>query len=166
MPTPNAGYDVNDQEIPFADIEDEDQRTNCVPETKCPGSKAIITSPVVRSAAADLFNNANRDHLEWGAYIYKNADGTIRVGPYIQGQLTTVSQLAGTPPSDAIGWIHAHWGAAGQNGPSGCYGGGPTNYLYCGDYKHARDLGIYAVVSTYKYLYMVTPTGSLVKANR
>jgi hypothetical protein len=85
--------------------------------TKCPTPQEILFSSAVQAAAAALMANTVRDKVEWGAFLFRNADGSIRVGDYIQGTATSVPGLASNlTPSNAVGSLHTH---TDLNGPSG-----------------------------------------------
>lgn len=74
-------------------------------------------------AMAQAFSESQSDLRERGAYLFKNADGSIRVGPIVVGERGTVD--LGDAPDDAIGSFHAHPDLSapdpktGQPGPPG-----------------------------------------------
>lgn len=59
---------------------------------------------------------------EWGAYLYRNADGSVRIGPinsgpeFVMGGVGTVSLIEGGSPGDIVGLVHSH--SSGNHLPS------------------------------------------------
>ena len=59
---------------------------------------------------------------EWGAYLYRNADGSVRIGPinsgpeFLMGGVGTVSLIEGGSPGDIVGLVHSH--SSGNHLPS------------------------------------------------
>lgn len=107
-----------DVEIPDGSPEPE---FDCTPVTKCPTPTEIVTSPAVLAAATSLMALSLAEKVEYGAFVYKNSDGTLRVGSPIKGDTNSVPAMSPPIPSDAVGSIHTHWkDDAGQGGPSGC----------------------------------------------
>jgi hypothetical protein len=120
-------------------------------KTRCPSPATIIQSPAVKSSAAVLFANSLRDKVEWGAWLYLNPDGTIRVGSYIKGEPNMVwAMRASLAPPDAIGSIHTYW--RGHKSPSG------------GDSVFTSSIHSYLVVASVSNLYILNTNGSALYA--
>jgi len=74
-----------------------------------PKPSEILFSPAVAAAATELMALTAQTGLEYGAFLYLNADGTILVGPTIVGTATTMPGLnSRLHPDNAIGSIHSH----------------------------------------------------------
>jgi hypothetical protein len=113
-------------------------------QVKCPDPRTIIQSSSVINAAQTMINGTHNDGKERGAFLFLNADGTIRVGEVYVGTASNVPQLA-TAPANAIGSIHTHPNA-----------NPPSDY----DATNAIDNHIFIVVATVSYLYIVDTAGN------
>jgi hypothetical protein len=89
----------------------------------------------VIKAAALLKARTSATGNEWGAWLYLNPDGTIRVGEIVEGTTWTIPSMGMAPDSLAIGSIHSHPAGAMLN---------PD--LNDGDINHAVMNNIYVVV--------------------
>lgn len=82
---------------------------------------AAAAKEFARRAAA-LVPPEDLNGREWGAYLYRQPDGTVRVGPvnpgppFSSGGLGTVELIEDGSPSDIIGFVHSH--ASGNHLPS------------------------------------------------
>jgi hypothetical protein len=119
------------------------------PARKCPRPSLYRTSPAVISAAAGMVAATAADGLERGAWLFRNADGTIRVGPWHTGNIWgTIPTLAGNlMPPDAIGMIHSHPQEDPPSGP---------------DAGLALETGTYVTIVTTKQLFLLDPHGKWV----
>lgn len=114
---------------------------------KCPKPSAYVNSPAVISAAASMVAATKADGLERGAWLFRNTDGSIRVGEWhtgnIWGQIPTMA--SNLMPADAIGSIHSHP----QNDP-------PSG----NDGNVSRETGTYSTIATTNYLFLLDPQGT------
>lgn len=76
---------------------------------KCPPPSVYLNDGNVSKAAAYLLAKTKETGKEYGAWLYLNPDGTIRVGPIIEGIVGSVPAMGGGPPDPyVIGSIHSH----------------------------------------------------------
>lgn len=151
-PTGSGGYsgpagDPNDGDVGLPTMNPwpvEEAIFDCT-KVKCPTAREIINSPVVQKACAILYALSQQDGLEHGVFLFLNGDGTIRVGPVLNGEPTTIPALTYAPPN-AIGSIHSHptsdWGPSGNDG------------------ANARFNHIYVAVVSSSWIWVVNPDGT------
>lgn len=116
--------------------------------TACPSGQDIITDVNVQKAAKYLSELSKQDHIEHGAFLYITSNGTIVIGPILDGNATSVPQLA-NGDMYAIGSIHSHPpGSQYLEGPSG----NDVNQAVMNDY--------FAVIATQQATYIIGPDGT------
>ena len=75
----------------------------------CPRNASLFVRNNALMAAADrMYQESAGDSRERGAYLFRNKDGTVRVGDIKVGDPRSGRVELGTAPPDAIGEIHTH----------------------------------------------------------
>lgn len=100
--------------------------------------------------ANEIYDQSEADGRERGAYLFRNRDGTIRVGEIKVGEERAGTVDLGPAPEDAIGEIHTH---PNVTYPSGFIlpGGPPSG----NDANRVANFHHYSVVVTKEKVYVI-----------
>jgi hypothetical protein len=124
---------------------------------KCPRWDVVLYSPAVANAVRELralIRPGIDIDTEYGAFLFRRADGTVVVGPYLRSTIPgRFSPCDGarpeTTPRGAIGCIHTHYSDV--NAPNS------------GDLQTSHDLRIYVLVSMPSSLHIFGQDGTTTK---
>jgi hypothetical protein len=112
----------------------------------CPPPSTIVNSSNVQAAMRQLQQmSLDSGKVEFGAFLFLNPDGTIRVGQICKGTAKKIPCIGNDYlPSDAIGSIHTH---------------DTEDHSSPDDYSMGYWYGIHVVVGTPKSMYVIDFTG-------
>lgn len=96
------------------------------PGVVCPKkASTFVRSSELMRIANELYEQSAQDGAERGAYVFRNSDGSFRLGDVKKGKPLEGTVHLGDVPKDAVGEIHTHPDAVYPSG-SVLRGGGPS----------------------------------------